>query len=307
MPVVKGIDVLQKAHKGNYAVGAFNFNNMETLQAILEGASDLSAPVIVEASEGALAYAGVTTLVAMVTSLTAAYPIPVVLHLDHGKDFKVIMAALRAGFTSVMIDASFYPYEENVAQTKRVVDIAHAMDVSVEAELGKLKGIEDNVAVEERDATLINPKQAVDFISKTGIDYLAPAVGTSHGAFKYKGDSKIDFDRLREVKQLTDCPLVLHGASGVPWSLVEKAQKYGADLKGAKGVTDDVLKEAVSNGINKVNTDTDLRIATLGAIREVLTKQPDVIDPRKILGPAREAMREVVRSRIQLLGSAGKA
>jgi len=307
MPVVKGIDVLQKAHKGNYAVGAFNFNNMETLQAILEGASDLSAPVIVEASEGALAYAGVTTLVAMVTSLTAAYSIPVVLHLDHGKDFKVIMAALRAGFTSVMIDASFYPYEENVAQTKRVVDIAHAMDVSVEAELGKLKGIEDNVAVEERDATLINPKQAVDFISKTGIDYLAPAVGTSHGAFKYKGDSKIDFDRLREVKQLTDCPLVLHGASGVPWSLVEKAQKYGADLKGAKGVTDDVLKEAVSNGINKVNTDTDLRIATLGAIREVLTKQPDVIDPRKILGPAREAMKEVVKSRIQLLGSAGKA
>jgi len=152
MPVVKGIDVLQEAHKGHYAVGAFNFNNMETLQAILEAAAELSAPVIVEASEGALAYAGVNMLAAMVTSLTAAYPIPVVLHLDHGKDFKVIMSALRAGFTSVMIDASFYPYEENVAQTKRVVDIAHAMDVSVEAELGKLKGIEDNVAVEERDA-----------------------------------------------------------------------------------------------------------------------------------------------------------
>jgi fructose-bisphosphate aldolase class II len=307
MPVVKGIDVLQKAHKGHYAIGAFNFNNMETLQAILEAAAELSSPVIVEASEGALAYAGVSTLSALVLSLTKTYSIPVVLHLDHGKDFRMIMAALKAGFTSIMIDASFYPYEENVARTKRVVDIAHAMDVSVEAELGKLKGIEDNVAVKERDATLINPREAVDFVRETGIDYLAPAVGTSHGAFKYKGESKIDFERLKEVKRLTDLPLVLHGASGVPQDLVEKAQKYGADLKGAKGVTDDVLKKAISCGINKVNTDTDLRIATVGAIRKVLVQQPAVIDPRKILGPAREAMKDVVKSRIQVLGSEGKA
>ncbi len=306
MPLSAGIDVLKKAHEGNYAVGAFNFNNMETLQAILEAAEELNAPVIVETSEGAIKYASAPMLYKMVDVLAREVSIPVVIHLDHGKDFNVIMSALRAGYTSVMIDASSLPYEENVAQTQRIVEIAHAMGVSVEAELGTLKGIEDNVSVDERDATLINPQQAVAFVEATGIDYLAPAVGTSHGAFKYKGESKIDYERLKEVKRLTDMPLVLHGASGVPPDLVEKAERFGAKLSGAKGVSNEVLAEAVACGINKVNTDTDLRIATLGAIREVLAEHPEEIDPRKILGPAREAMKAVVRQRIELLGSAGK-
>ncbi len=307
MPIVTGSEVLQKAHEGNYAVGAFNFNNMETLQAILEAAEELNAPVIVETSEGAIEYAGAEMLFRMVEVLAQKASIPVVIHLDHGKDFNIIMGALRAGYTSVMIDASSHPYEENIRQTKRVVEIAHAMGVSVEAELGTLKGIEDNVSVDERDATLVHPDQAAAFVKETGIDYLAPAVGTSHGAFKYKGESKIDFERLKEVKRLTQIPLVLHGASGVPQALVEKAEKYGAKLAGAKGVSDDVLKEAVACGINKVNTDTDLRIATLGAIRQVLAEHPEEFDPRKILGPAKEAMKEIVKHRIELLGSAGKA
>jgi len=307
MPIATGIDILRKAHEGNYAVGAFNFNNMETLQAILEAAEELHAPVIVETSEGAIHYAGADMLFQMVDVLARKSAVPVVIHLDHGKDFNVIMAALRAGYTSIMIDASSLPFEENIRQTKRIVEIAHAMGVSVEAELGTLKGIEDNVSVDERDATLIHPDQAVTFVKETDIDYLAPAVGTSHGAFKYTGESKIDFERLKEVKKRTQIPLVLHGASGVPSALVEKAEKFGAKLAGAKGVTDDVLAEAVACGINKVNTDTDLRIATVGAIREVLAKHPEEIDPRKILGPARDAMKEVVKQRIKLLGSAGKA
>ncbi len=225
MPISTGIEVLQKAHKDNYAVGAFNFNNLETLQAILEAAEELNAPVIVETSEGAIHYAGADMLFRMVEVLAHRISIPVVMHLDHGKDFNIIMGALRAGYTSIMIDASSHPFEENIRQTKRVVEIAHAMGVSVEAELGTLKGIEDNVSVDERDATLIHPDQAVTFVKETGIDYLAPAVGTSHGAFKYKGESKIDFERLKEVKRLTKIPLVLHGASGVPSSLVEKADK----------------------------------------------------------------------------------
>jgi fructose-bisphosphate aldolase class II len=307
MPISTGIEVLKKAHEGIYAVGAFNFNNLETLQAILEAAEELEAPVIVETSEGAIKYAGAPMLFQMVEVLAKKISIPVVIHLDHGKDFDIIMTALRSGYTSVMIDASSHPFEENVRQTKKIAEIAHAMGVSVEAELGTLKGIEDNVSVDERDATLINPQQAITFVRETGIDYLAPAIGTSHGAFKYKGESKIDFERLKEVKRLTGIPLVLHGASGVPQYLVEKAEKFGAKLTGAKGVSDDVLKEAVACGINKVNTDTDLRIATVGAIREVLSGHPEEIDPRKILGPAREAMKEVVKHRIRLLGSAGKA
>ncbi len=307
MPLTTGIEILKRAHEENYAVGAFNFNNMETLQAILEAADELEAPVIVEASEGAVKYAGADMLYHMVQALVREISVPVALHLDHGKDFGLIMTALRAGFTSVMIDASAFPFEENVRQTKRIVDIAHAMGVSVEAELGTLKGIEDNVSVDERDATLVNPQKAVTFVKETGIDYLAPAVGTSHGAFKYKGESKIDYERLKEVKKLTNMPLVLHGASGVPEELVKKAEQYGARLEGAKGVSDEVLKEAVVCGINKVNADTDLRIATVGALREVLAENPREIDPRKILGPAREAMKDVVKSRITLLGSAGKA
>ncbi len=307
MPITVGIDILKKADEGHYAVGAFNFNNMETLQAIIEAASELNAPVIVEASEGALKYAGAEMLHNMVQAVARNASIPIALHLDHGKDFGLIMTALRAGFTSVMIDASSFPFEENVRQTRRIVDIAHAMGVSVEAELGTLKGIEDNVSVDERNATLVDPHKAAIFVEETGIDYLAPAVGTSHGAFKYKGESKIDYERLKEVKKLTKMPLVLHGASGVPEALVRKAEHYGARLAGAKGVSDEVLKEAVACGINKVNADTDLRIATVGAIREVLTQNPHEIDPRKILGPARTAMKEVVKSRIKLLGSTGKA
>ena len=307
MSLVSGKVILDAANEGGYAVGAFNINNMEILQAIVEAAEEEKAPVMIAASEGAIKYAGLEYLVSMVRTAAEKAHIPIALHLDHGTHFDVIMRCLRGGFTSVMIDASSKPFDENVRLTKQIVDIAHPMGVSVEAELGRLMGIEDQISVAERDAVLVDPDEAEKFVEMTQVDFLAPAIGTSHGAFKYKGESKIDYARLKEVKQLTQMPLVLHGASGVSREIVEKAEQYGAQLKGAKGVSDDVLQEAVRCGINKVNTDTDLRIATVGAIREVLTKYPQEIDPRKILGPARDAMKAVVSHRIRLLGSEGKA
>ncbi len=304
MPLVKGIDILQKAHEENYAVGAFNFNNMEFLQAIIKAAEEVNSPVIVQATEGAIKYAGIDMIVAMVKALADKSKVPVALHLDHGKKFEVVMQALRAGFTSVMIDASDKPFEENLAITKKIVEIAHAMGVSVEAELGKLMGVEDNVV--SRESVLVNPDEAEQFVKETGVDYLAPAIGTSHGAFKFKGEGKIDIERLKEVKKRTGIPLVLHGASAVPQDILAKAEKYGAQLGGAKGVPLDQLKAAVENGINKVNVDTDLRICYLATVREVLTNDPKQFDPRKYLGPARESLVELIKERMQFLGSAGK-
>ncbi len=312
MPYVNTKEILEKANKEYYAVPAFNINNLEFLQAILEGAVEENAPVIIETSEGAIKYAGggniylgAEILVSMVKKYAESLPIPVSLHLDHGKHLEFIMAAIKAGYTSVMIDASDKPFEENLAITKKVVEIAHAAGVSVEAELGTLAGIEDNV--QSAESILVNPNEAEQFVKETGVDFLAPAIGTSHGAFKFKGEPKLDIERLKEVKKRTGIPLVLHGASSVPQDMVELANKYGAKLEGVKGVPADLLVETVKGGINKVNTDTDLRISFLAGLRKYLTEKPEQFDPRKYLGEGKKYVKEVVKARLRLLGASGKA
>ncbi len=306
-------EILDKANANYYGVGAFNINNLEFLQAIIDAAIEKRAPVIVETSEGAMFYAGngdfrkgARVLAEMVMEFAKDAPIPVALHLDHGHDVEHVMAAIQAGYSSVMIDASAKPYKENVKITAEVVRIAHAANISVEAELGRLVGIEDNVSVLERDATLVDPSEAKDFVERTGVDFLAPAIGTSHGAFKFKGEAKLDFDRLKKVKEITKMPLVLHGASTVLPRYVEKANKYGAKIEGAKGVPYNILRESVKYGINKINTDTDLRVAFLAELRKALYDDVSQIDPRKLFKPAMKAIKEVVMERIDVLGSTGK-
>jgi fructose-bisphosphate aldolase class II len=308
MPLVKNTkEILEIANKEYYAVGAFNVNNMEVVQAIIEAAFEERSPVIIEASEGAIKYAGADMLYAMVKTYAERFDIPVALHLDHGKHLEFVMQAIRNGFSSVMIDASSLPYEENVKMTAKVVEIAHAAGISVEAELGTLKGVEDNVSVDERDAVLVNPDQAKDFVERTKVDFLAPAIGTSHGAFKFKGEAKLDFERLKKVKEYTKLPLVLHGASSVLPEYVELANKFGGNIdSSAKGVPSDILKESVKYGINKVNTDTDLRMAMVAKVREVLANKPEEFDPRKYLGPARDAIKDVVKQRMRILGSSNR-
>jgi fructose-bisphosphate aldolase class II len=280
---------------------------MEFLQAIFSAADSEKSPIIIAASEGAMKYAGPEMLYSMVKTLSDKYPqIPVALHLDHGSNLAAVMSAVKAGFTSVMIDASHFPFEENLKITKQVVGVCHPVGISVEAELGRLQGVEDNVSVAERDAVLVNPEEASNFVSASGIDFLAPAIGTSHGAFKFKGEAKLDFERLKKVKELTGIPLVLHGASSVPEAASKKFEEFGGNLKGAKGVPFDVLKDAIKFGINKVNTDTDLRIAFLAKVRESVATDKSQIDPRKIFGPARDYVTEVIRERMKVLGSSGR-
>ncbi len=307
MPLVSAKIILDDANKNGYAVGAFNVNNMEFLQAVFSAASFEKSPIIIAASEGAIKYAGPEMLHSMVKTLSDSYPeIPAALHLDHGSNLNAVMTAVKAGFTSVMIDASHFPYEENLKITKQAVSLCHPLGISVEAELGRLQGVEEHVSVAERDAVLVNPDEAKDFVASSGIDFLAPAIGTSHGAFKFKGEAKLDFERLKKVKELTGIPLVLHGASSVPEAASKKFEEFGGDLKGAKGVPFDVLKEAIKFGINKVNTDTDLRISFLARVRESIAKDKSQIDPRKIFGPARDYVIEVIRERMRVLGSSGK-
>ncbi|MDY6964583.1 MAG: class II fructose-1,6-bisphosphate aldolase [Halobacteriota archaeon] len=307
MSLTTGKEILDKADAEGYAVGAFNINNMEILQAIVNAAKSERSPVMVAVSEGAIKYAGIDFLTCLVKTAASSTDVPMALHLDHGKDFKVILSCIRHGFTSLMIDASSLPLEENVKETKRVVEVAHPLGISVEAELGRLQGVEDNVSVSERDAILINPEEAKFFVEETEVDSLAPAIGTSHGAFKFKGKAELDFERLKETKKLTRIPLVLHGASSVPEEILEKASRYGAKIPGAKGVPIEHIKKAIEYGINKVNIDTDLRLTLTGSIREVFVESPEQFDPRKILGPARDAMSEVVKDKMKILGSAGKA
>jgi fructose-bisphosphate aldolase class II len=233
-------------------------------------------------------------------------PVPIAMHLDHGEDFETAAKCIVAGFTSVMIDGSFLKFEENVALTKRVVSVAHPKGVSVEAELGKLAGVEER-SVEEKEAILTDPETAVEFVEKTGVDTLAVAIGTSHGAYKFKSEAKLDLERLKVISEKVSVPLVLHGASSVPQWIVEKANKFGAELGGAKGIPEEELRKAISLGIAKINIDTDLRLAFTATVREVLTSSPKEFDPRKILGPAKAAMKEVAKGKMQLFGSSGKA
>jgi len=305
MALVTMKEILQDASKRSYGVGAFNINNLEFLQAIIEAAEEENSPVIIAISEGAMKYGWVELLSTMVKTAAVNAKVPVALHLDHGKNFDKILAAIRYGFTSIMIDASDKPYEENVRLTKEVVKLAHPLGITVEAELGRLLGKEDEV--ESDVAIYTDPDSAKRFVEETEIDALAVAVGTSHGAYKFKGEAKLDIERIRKINSLTGVPLVLHGASGVPHQLVEEAQKYGAVLKGAKGVPDEEIKRAIEAGIRKINIDTDLRISFLLGVRKYLSEHPEIFDPRKYLGEGRAKVKETIKKKMQLFGSSGKA
>lgn len=305
--LVTNKELLEAARRGGYAVGAFNINNMEFVQAITSAAEDLNSPVIIAVSEGAVKYAGFENLVSLVRVAADEKKIPISLHLDHGRDMNVIGRCIEGGFTSVMIDGSNLPYEENISVTGEVVRKAGPAGVSVEGELGRLAGVEDNISVAERDAMFTDPDEAADFVGRTGIDALAIAVGTSHGAYKFKGEPIIALDRISEIAARVDLPLVLHGASGVKQGNVELANRFGAELRGTKGVPDEAVVEAIRRGICKVNIDTDMRIAFTAYLRKALSENRDAIDPRKIIGPGREAVAQVVRDKIRLFGSERKA
>jgi len=307
MSLTTNLELQKKAQQGKYAVGAFNTSNLEITQAILEAAAENSSPVIIATSQSAIKYAGIETLSNLVRTLAGQLSIPVSLHLDHGTDYDIIIGCLRHGWTSVMIDGSHAPLEENIAMTREIVKVAHAAGISVEAELGRLVGVEDQISVKAEDALLTDPDEAVRFVSETGCDTLAVAIGTSHGAYKFKGEAKLDFDRLKAIIRKVEVPLVLHGASSVKREIVEKGTQYGARLPGAAGVPEEHIRKAISLGITKVNIDTDLRLAFTAVTREFLAQQPEVFDPRKILGAGRQGMKEVVKEKIALLGSVGKA
>ena len=305
--LVYGQEILNKANKEGYGVGAFNFVNFEMLNAIFIAAQRARSPIFVQASEGAIKYMGIEVAVNLVKTFSARYPeVPVALHLDHGTSFDSCKKAIEAGFTSVMIDASHHPFQQNLEESARVVELAHKHGVGVEAELGRLMGIEDNISVDEKEAVLVNPSEAEQFVKETNIDYLAPAIGTSHGAFKFKGEPKLDFDRLRKVKELTGIPLVLHGASTIPDYVRDSFTQSGGDLGTSKGVPFSFLQEAVRGGINKVNTDTDLRIAFIAEVRKLANADKTQFDLRKFFAPGMEAMTKVIEERMGLLGSANK-
>ncbi len=304
--LVTNKDLMLPAMREAYAIGAFNITNLESLLAIVETAVEENSPVIVAVTPSSIEYAGLVYVERMVEAAAKSASVPMSLHLDHGKDLEIVSECIDVGFTSVMIDGSHLNFEENVALTKKVVNMAHPKGISVEAELGRLAGIEES-KVEERHAVLTDPDAALEFVKQTGVDTLAVAIGTSHGAYKFRGEPELDFERLKLIRKKIDIPLVLHGASSVPSWIIEKAIKYGAELKGAKGIPEDHIKKAISFGISKINIDTDLRLALTGTIREFLTKSPEVFDPRKILGSAKAAMKEVVKNKMHLFGSAGKA
>lgn len=298
--------ILVPARAKKYAVPAFNVNDLEFLKAVIGAAVKMKSPVIVQTSEGAISYAGMDYLIAMIR-VAAKAPVPVVMHVDHGKDLKLIKQAIESGYTSVMYDGSSLPYAENVKNTKQVVKWAHPKGISVEAEIGALAGIEDFVNVAEKDAALTNPDEALKFAKDTGCDSLAVAIGTSHGAFKFKGKTHLDIERLKKISKLVKLPIVLHGASGVLEDVKELAEKYGAKLGEARGVMDADIAEAIKHGVAKVNIDTDLRIAFTAGIREAVHDLPKIIDPRKLLEPANLLMREVAMRKMKLFKSAGRA
>ncbi len=300
MALVTTKNMFEKALKSDYAVGAFNVNNMEIIQGIVEAAKEEKAPLILQVSAGARKYANPTYLVKLVEAAIIDTGLDIVLHLDHGADFDICKKCVDDGFTSVMIDGSKHPFEENIKLTKEVVEYAHAKGVVVEAELGKLAGVEDDVKVAARNATFTVPEEAAEFVEKTGVDSLAIAIGTSHGAYKFKGEPYLDFERLKEIhKLIPDTPLVLHGASTVLPEFVSKCNEYGGNIPGAQGVPEDMIRTATKYGICKVNIDTDLRLAMTAEIRKYFVENPAEFDPRKYLGPAREAIKGMVQHKIR--------
>ena len=310
MPLVTTKEMFEKSMKEGFAIGAFNVNNMELIQGIVDAAAENNSPVILQASSSAIKYARINYLMKMVEAAVEEHPnIPIAIHLDHGPDFETCKMCVDNGFTSVMFDGSKYDFEENIRLTKEVVDYAHAHGVVVEAELGKLAGIEDDVNVSASDAMYTDPAQAEEFVRRTGVDSLAIAIGTSHGAYKFKGEAKLRFDILKQIKEkIPNTPIVLHGASTVIPELVNMCNEYGGNILGAKGVPDEILHEASISGVSKINVDTDLRLAMTAGIRKVFVEDPSAFDPRKYLIPARELVKETVSHKMKdVFGSANKA
>lgn len=300
MALVTTKEMFAKALKNDYAIGAFNVNNMEIIQGIVEAAKAENTSLILQVSAGARKYAKPAYLLKLVEAAVLDTGLDIALHLDHGEDFDICKKCVDDGFTSVMIDGSKHPFEENIRLTKEVVDYAHSKGVVVEAELGKLAGIEDNINVDARSATFTVPEEAAEFVEKTGVDSLAVAIGTSHGAYKFKGEPYLDFERLKKIHSLIpDTPLVLHGASTVLPEFVKKCNEYGGNIPGAQGVPEDMIKEATKHGICKVNIDTDLRLAMTAEVRKYLIEHPADFDPRKYLGPARDAIQAMVQHKIK--------
>lgn len=309
MPLVTTKDMFAKAYQGGYAIGAFNVNNMEIVQGITEAAKELNAPLILQVSKGARQYANPIYLRKLVEAALEDTGLPICLHLDHGDTFETCKDCIDGGFTSVMIDGSHFSFEENIAQTKKVVEYAHARGVVVEAELGKLEGVEDEVKVAAGEGSYTRPEEVEEFVSKTGVDSLAIAIGTSHGAFKFKGEAKLRFDILEEVtRRLPGFPIVLHGASSVIPEYVDMINKFGGNMPGAQGVPEDMLRKAAASAVCKINIDSDLRLAMTGSIRKHFAEHPSDFDPRQYLKPARAAIKELVKHKIEfVLGCAGKA
>ncbi|MCI5549632.1 MAG: class II fructose-1,6-bisphosphate aldolase [Clostridiales bacterium] len=309
MPIVNSKELLKKAYEGGYALGAFNVNNMEIIQGITEGAKLENAPLILQVSAGARKYAKHVYLMKLIEAAVEDTDLPIVVHLDHGPDFETCKSCIDGGFTSVMIDGSHLPFEENIALTRKVVEYAHDRNVTVEGELGRLAGVEDEVKVKAEDSSYTDPDQVQEFAERTGVDSLAIAIGTSHGAFKFKGTPKLRFDILEEVaRRLPGFPIVLHGASSVIPEFVDMVNQYGGKMPGAQGVPEDMLRKAASMAVCKINIDSDLRLAMTGTLRKYLYEHPEDFDPRKYMGPCRDAIREMVRHKIvDVLGCNGKA
>ena len=297
MALVNTKEMFKKAYEGGYSIGAFNISDLEQLQGVLEACKERNSAVIIQASKSAISYAGIDTLVELVKAASEEIGVDCALHLDHGPNFEMAKKCIDAGFTSVMIDGSHLDYEENVAITKQVVEYAHPKNVTVEAELGVLAGTEDDVTSDVHKYT--EPDQAVDFVNRTGVDSLAIAIGTSHGAFKFKGEAKLRFDILEEIQsKLPNYPIVLHGASAVDQDAVATCNKFGGDIAGAKGVPVEMLRKASEMAVCKINMDTDLRLAMTAAIRKFMAENPKEFDPRKYLGAGRDAIKEVVLGKI---------
>ena len=311
MPLVTSTEMFKKAYEGGYAIGAFNVNNMEIIQGITEGAKELNAPLILQVSAGARKYANHTYLMKLVEAAIIETGLPICLHLNHGDSFELCKSCIDGGFTSVMIDGSHHAYEDNVALTRQVVEYAHDHGVVVEGELGRLEGVEDDVKVAIGQGSYTDPDQVYDFVTRTGVDSLAIAIGTSHGAYKFKPGTKpqLRFDILEEVqKRLPGFPIVLHGASSVIPEFVEKINKYGGNMPDAIGVPEDMLRQAASMAVCKINIDSDLRLAMTASVREHLYTHPDHFDPRQYLKPGREAIKQMVMHKIQyVLGCENKA
>ena len=307
MPLTSPRAMFERAYKEGYAIGDVNVNNMEIIQGILEAGTEEKAPLIRQVSAGARKYAGQNYIVKLIEAGLLEADLPVVLHLDHGADFDICKACVDGGFTSVMIDGSHHSFEENIAVTKRVVEYAHAHGVWVEAELGRLAGVEEDVSSEHSIYT--DPDQAVEFVERSGCDSLAIAIGTSHGAYKFKGEAKLDFERLEKIGSLMPgYPLVLHGASSVPQEFVEMCNTYGGKVAGAAGVPEELLRKAAGMAICKINIDTDIRLAMTASIRKQLAEHPEEFDPRGYLKPARQAVKDMVQHKIKhVLGCSGKA